>query len=72
MKAKFKKNPKNKNKQLLANHLHDTAKTVSAMQAVLVAGGEILRDEFGFTQEQMNDWVTKTVAKARANQKEAK
>lgn len=38
-----------------------------AGQAFLTAGAEILQEDHNFTQEQLEQWVLKTIARARKN-----
>lgn len=39
-------------------------------QELAIAGSETLRDHFGFTQEQVNDWLGKTLERAKRNREE--
>lgn len=41
-------------------------------QELAIAGSEVLRDHFGFTPEQVNDWLGKTLEQAKRNREMVK
>lgn len=49
----------------MAAHLEASARIQIAVGKVLTIGGELLRDEFGMSQEDMNRWVTLVVKRLK-------
>lgn len=57
---------KGQGKKHYTQHEMDNALSRLVME-LQVAGAEVLRDEFGFSQEQVSEWVEKVLARAEAN-----
>lgn len=58
-------------RQILQSRLAHTAQTMGRdmwlIQMLLVSGGEVLRDEFGMSTDDLDKWGSMTLASAREN-----
>ena len=56
------KNTSSNNERAALNHIAGLSR---GLQVIVLAGGDVLQKEYGFTQKQAAEWATKTIEAAR-------